>query len=478
MKKIFLTFVLFIGLMMFTVKANAMTAICYYGSNPDSFDEKDGVAVMYMDGFNRKVFFNFSGLGISDRITLLMNTDNSFTDTFGIATALGVPPVVNQIERMNQALTRINYISTLKKDGIFVRLDPLPSDMTKVKKHNGILYVNGYFESDNIDGWDSKLTVKFGSEIESNDSASNYRKFAQELVCPDVIYMDNDSPLQPEKPDMTFSYDPTQYQNGSLWEQIKSGEWMHSIVNWAGNNKVYYKKQDLVADNYRNSTMMSTLKQVNEMAEKGTCTYFKQDNIANYKRLINAFNFNLCYNNSETGAISENCATLTEVEKHNLAKTLGKNDDFNFYGAAEKIIEHESSIQTCHANQNQDSVTGEELVKAAKNFKKYYDGKVTIAGNDVKDCKSILGDASNVNSPAFYLTNILKIMRFVGIVLAIVLTTMDAVKVISTSDADGISKLIKTGSIRLIFAGLLFFGLTIVNLLLDIFHIASDCGIN
>lgn len=477
MKKIYLLpLILIISLFTFSTNAKAMTAICYYGSEVDSFEEDDGMAVLYMDGFNRKVFFNFTGAGIADRITLLMNTDDTFQDTFGIASALGVPPAISQIERMNQALTLINYTKTLQSKGVFIKLDPLPSDIGKVKKQDDILYINGYFESDTLEPFDTKLVVKFGSEIEGNDSAGNYRRFSEDMICPDIIYMDNDSPFQPEKADMTFSYNPDAYKKETGWAAFWSGEWMHNVVNWLGNNKVYYKKQDLIVDNYRNLTMMNTLDNVKEMSKSGTCKHFTSDQVNAYKRLINAFTFNLCYNDTN-GGISSNCASLTEVEKHNIAKTLGKDDDFNYYDVANMIIEKEDTFNKCHANLNQNAVEGKDLVEAAKTFKKYYDGKVTIPKNTVKDCKSILGDASNVNSPAFYLTNILKIMRFVGIVLAIVLTTMDAIKVISTSDADGISKLIKTGSIRLIFAGLLFFGLTIVNLLLDIFHIASDCGI-
>ena len=93
---------------------------------------------------------------------------------------------------------------------------------------------------------------------------------------------------------------------------------------------------------------------------------------------------------------------------------------------------------------------------------------------------SILGDPNDENSVAWLLDKILTYTTIVGMVLVVVLSSIDFLKVIAKSDDEAMAKATKKLALRLVFAGLLFFVPTLTNALLDIFGLTSDstCGIH
>lgn len=92
---------------------------------------------------------------------------------------------------------------------------------------------------------------------------------------------------------------------------------------------------------------------------------------------------------------------------------------------------------------------------------------------------SILGDPNDENSVAWLLDKILTYSTLVGMVLVVVLSSIDFLKVIVNSSDDDMAKAGKKLALRLVFAILLFFVPTITNAILDLFGFTSDstCGI-
>lgn len=92
-------------------------------------------------------------------------------------------------------------------------------------------------------------------------------------------------------------------------------------------------------------------------------------------------------------------------------------------------------------------------------------------------CNSLLGDPNDENSVAWLLNKILVYSTVVGIILVVVLSSIDFLKVIGKSDDDEMAKATKKLFLRLIFAGLLFFVPSLTAVLLDVFNLTSDCSI-
>ena len=103
-----------------------------------------------------------------------------------------------------------------------------------------------------------------------------------------------------------------------------------------------------------------------------------------------------------------------------------------------------------------------------------YNQEQTCTGND-----SILGDPNDENSVAWLLDKILTYATLIGMILVVVFSSIDFLKVIVNSSDEDMAKAAKKLALRLICAILLFFVPTITNALLDIFGLTSEstCGI-
>lgn len=105
---------------------------------------------------------------------------------------------------------------------------------------------------------------------------------------------------------------------------------------------------------------------------------------------------------------------------------------------------------------------------------KDYNQDQRCTGND-----SLLGNPNDENSVAWLLDKILTYATVVGMVLVVVLSSIDFLKVITKGDDEAMAKATKKLALRLIFAALLFFVPTLTNAILDIFGLTSEstCGI-
>ena len=91
---------------------------------------------------------------------------------------------------------------------------------------------------------------------------------------------------------------------------------------------------------------------------------------------------------------------------------------------------------------------------------------IVVAAGD--NCPA-LGDPTNSQYPAYWLQEILNIMRYVAIVALLVLVTTDFVKAVARNDKDALK--------RFIYCVILFFVPIIVNFIMNLFGVYGSCGI-
>ena len=103
-----------------------------------------------------------------------------------------------------------------------------------------------------------------------------------------------------------------------------------------------------------------------------------------------------------------------------------------------------------------------------------YDQTQSCSGND-----SMLGDPNDPDSVAWLLDKILSWATIIGMVLVVIFSSIDFLKVIVKGDDDSMAKAGRKLALRLILAALLFFVPTLTNTMLDIFGLTSEstCGI-
>lgn len=113
-------------------------------------------------------------------------------------------------------------------------------------------------------------------------------------------------------------------------------------------------------------------------------------------------------------------------------------------------------------------------IKDVGNLNDDYNQDQTCTGSD-----SLLGDPNDDNSVAWLLDKILTYTTLAGMILVVIFSSIDFLKVIINSSDDDMAKAVKKLGLRLIFAILLFFVPTITNAFLAIFGLTSEstCGI-
>ena len=92
---------------------------------------------------------------------------------------------------------------------------------------------------------------------------------------------------------------------------------------------------------------------------------------------------------------------------------------------------------------------------------------------------SVLGDPKDSDSVAWLLDQILTYSTIAGMLLVVVLSSIDFLTVVVKSDDESMNKAARKFGLRLVFAILLFFVPSITNAILDIFGLTSQstCGL-
>lgn len=99
--------------------------------------------------------------------------------------------------------------------------------------------------------------------------------------------------------------------------------------------------------------------------------------------------------------------------------------------------------------------------------------------NQAQSCDSLFGSTGDPNSVAWLLQYVFDIIKIVGPLLVVILSSIDFAKVVVKSDDDEMAKARMKLITRLILAAALFFIPLITMVLLEIFGIVSDptCGL-
>lgn len=80
-------------------------------------------------------------------------------------------------------------------------------------------------------------------------------------------------------------------------------------------------------------------------------------------------------------------------------------------------------------------------------------------------------------TPAYWMQQALEIMKYIGIIALLVLTTLDFIKALAQNDKDALKKASNTAIKRFIYCILLFFTPMIVEFLMSLFGAYGTCGV-
>lgn len=105
-----------------------------------------------------------------------------------------------------------------------------------------------------------------------------------------------------------------------------------------------------------------------------------------------------------------------------------------------------------------------------------------VIDDEINNCtgeedNSILGNVRDENSVAWLVNEVLNYVKVLGPILVVILSSIDFIKVIIKSDDEAMAKAQKKLIMRLILALLLFLIPSIVQTLLGVFGISSNCVI-
>lgn len=93
------------------------------------------------------------------------------------------------------------------------------------------------------------------------------------------------------------------------------------------------------------------------------------------------------------------------------------------------------------------------------------------------ECSFVLGETTNPESFAYLLNQAFKLIQVLGPVLTIVVTVLDLIKALTSSEKDALNKLINKTIKRLIFAVLLFAIPAVLDTIFKWVGIYGVCGI-
>lgn len=90
----------------------------------------------------------------------------------------------------------------------------------------------------------------------------------------------------------------------------------------------------------------------------------------------------------------------------------------------------------------------------------------------------VFGDPEDNTTVAYYMQSAFNIMKFAGILLAIIFTVIDLFKAITTQDDAALKKVGSKTIKRVLYAILIFFLPDLINLLLHLVGLYGTCGIS
>ena len=104
--------------------------------------------------------------------------------------------------------------------------------------------------------------------------------------------------------------------------------------------------------------------------------------------------------------------------------------------------------------------------------------KSSSSNKPKESCEGFLGDPKVKATPAYYLTFVLKLMRYAAVLFVLIFSTIDFFKATVTQDKDALKKATVTSAKRLIIAIVIFFLPTLINFIMKIIGGYNTCGIN
>lgn len=214
-----------------------------------------------------------------------------------------------------------------------------------------------------------------------------------------------------------------------------------------------------------------------------SCDDLKNQNIDIEGQYVTDYSTNFLYGNS-IPEFMKNSVSFNEGYK-----TIDKRID-NF--KTKCINEEKNKLSLNQITQSEYDLNIQKIESAANKLKGQLDsanetinqGTNNDGGNisidEIENCESLLGDPNKKEptpSPAWYLSFIFSIIRYVAIILLIVLTIIDFVGATASQDNDAIKKVVSKTIKRAIICVVIFVLPTLIDLVLQFIHDSSvsDC---
>lgn len=142
---------------------------------------------------------------------------------------------------------------------------------------------------------------------------------------------------------------------------------------------------------------------------------------------------------------------------------------------ATSIISRYSEGSQCYNDFPGRRINYNDVVEHARKALEIMNKKSPTKKKYKNECEYILGSKTEKGSVAYYIDITFRFIKFLAPMLLIVLTIIDYVKIMASSDADLIKKTNNKTIIRLIFTLLLFLLPIIINTVLSFFGLQGEC---
>ena len=178
---------------------------------------------------------------------------------------------------------------------------------------------------------------------------------------------------------------------------------------------------------------------------------------------------------TECKASAAPLVSVLESEQKKIVDALNKKAekcDCEKYTDPDKRKQCEENIDTLQKKAEEDTTETNNIAETVEEAESDYNFKKVILDEEDTTCEGMLSKEGTT-----FLKKVLKFIQYGGVIVALLSSTLDFIKAVSSGAQDDLKKSFNRFLKRMIFAALLFFVVLLTNLLLGIFNITvpGDC---
>ena len=265
------------------------------------------------------------------------------------------------------------------------------------------------------------------------------------------------------------------YTKQAKTELSASGECPKMVYIKHKNNTVsaeYKIEQFLFIKNSKDTNIFDAV-YIPVLADKYISMYYLKTARFGNKETYNKYNENSCMDDTASVYYREMFKELEKYPNNYAYIKMYKANKMD--KIATSIISRYSEGSQCYNDFPGRRINYNDAVEHARKALEIMNQKSPEKKTYKNECEYILGSKTEKGSVAYYIDITFRFIKFLAPMLLIVLTIIDYVKIMASSDADLIKKTNNKTIIRLIFTLLLFLLPIIINTVLSFFGLQGDC---